>query len=1255
MLRRTLPLLFAAALALPPLARAAATPAAAPAGAAPAAPPAPSTAGPAQLQAVSARALQLAGSPRGAAQLVRLHGLSDELESLAPLAAVYRQVLARKGVDPGTRDTARLLLLDVERAQGNLDAASAQAKALGFVGDFYVAGGFDNEGKAGCDRDFGPEAAALDLTQKYVGVGGREVTWRKLPVRPLDGSVDLGAALRPNRGVVAYALTYLEAPRATRVQLGVGTSGAFRLFVNGEKALASERYNAPRPDQAQVSVQLRKGLNRVLLKVCQDSGALGFYLRQGPAGAGDARATVSLPERLPALAQGAPAAPRPLPTVNKRFAALVARAPQDGALRLDYARALAFSRAYDEREHTAAVEAERAAQALPRDAEAQLLAALLHDDDMNLRRRFLERALSASAAEASGISSVDARVALAEHELRQGHPERALPLAESAVKDAPRSPGARLMLVRTLDALGEQPRAQALLEQSLALLPRQPAVVRGAARASARMERPAETVQRLRAALQLRADDRGSRRALASKLADMADVEGAAKELRTLLTQDPFDNGVRLQLAELLGANGQPDTSAALFAEARALSPDEPEVYEREGHMALTLGKRQEALAALERSLLLRPQNPGLRDVLCTLKGEEAGGGAAQTQYRVDVQPLVREADAFANEDAVLVVDSTFVRVQRSGLSSRQHQLAVKVLNTRGLNAFRTYPITYSPDRQEVRILRARITKADGTVVDGYSENERSINDASTGMYYDVRAKVLSFSALAAGDLLELEYRLDDTAQDNLLSDYWGDVDSIQSTYPKVRYQFLVEMPKERPLYWNQAQLSGVSHQQEELQGGRTLYRWSAKSVSKVVPEPAMPGWAEVATQLHVSTYQSWEQVGRYYWGLVRDQLTPNEELRRTVDEVLTRAGVDRKDELAVVHAIYNFVVTNTRYVALEFGIHGYKPYRVDRVLSRRFGDCKDKASLIHAMLKVAGVDSRLVLLRMRDLGALSGQPASLAAFNHAIAYVPKFDLYLDGTAEFHGASELPSADRVANVLVVEPEGGSRFLTTPEARAEDNLTELNLQVALQPDGSAGLSGGSRAAGQSAPQYRRAYQSPATRKSTLERAWAQTFPGLTVKEVKLSDPTRLDQAVAVDFQMQVPRYAEASPGALRFLAFGSPRSYVQSYAPLVERRYDLVMSTPWTNRFTLRYQLPAGYRIDQVPPAYEETTPFGRVRLVQRVEAGQLVADGELALTTARVKAEDYAAFRAFLGRIDQAFGRKATAVREASTAARPSP
>jgi hypothetical protein len=371
----------------------------------------------------------------------------------------------------------------------------------------------------------------------------------------------------------------------------------------------------------------------------------------------------------------------------------------------------------------------------------------------------------------------------------------------------------------------------------------------------------------------------------------------------------------------------------------------------------------------------------------------------------------------------------------------------------------------------------------------------------------------------------------------------------------------------------------------------------------------------------------------------VRDQLQPNAELRQTVDQVLQ--GVDRKDELAVVRAIYNFVVTNTRYVALEFGIHGYKPYRVDRILARRFGDCKDKASLIHAMLKLAGVDSRMVLLRMRNLGTLSEEPASLAAFNHAIVFVPKYQLYLDGTAEFHGAKELPSADHRANVLIVDEEGKSTFLTTPEAKAEDNTTRLAMDVTLKPDGGALVKGDSTVSGQTAPEYRRAYRTVSSRKSTFERAWAQSFPGLTVNEVKLNDTTILDNDVDVNFQMTIPRYSEVMPGgALRFLPFGTGRTYQQAYATLVERRFDLVMQGPWMNKFTLLYTLPPGYTVTEMPPPLQETHSWGRVSLTYRMEGGKLVADGEVLMSSPRIKADDYSTFRAFLGRVDQAFGRK---------------
>jgi len=278
----------------------------------------------------------------------------------------------------------------------------------------------------------------------------------------------------------------------------------------------------------------------------------------------------------------------------------------------------------------------------------------------------------------------------------------------------------------------------------------------------------------------------------------------------------------------------------------------------------------------------------------------------------------------------------------------------------------------------------------------------------------------------------------------------------------------------------------------------------------------------------------------------------------------------------------------------------------------------------------------------MRHLGAIGEDPASLAVFNHAIAYVPKYDLFLDGTAEFHGARELPGADRNANILVVDPGGKSVFRMTPEATPEDNLTRLSLEIALHPDGSGQVRGQSKVSGTYAPEFRRAYQSAATRKSSFERSWSQTFPGLSVRQVTLSDPNKLDQDVTLEYQMDVPRYAEVlGQFALRFQPFsGNSGSYTQAYAQLSERRFDLVLPQPSVNQYAARYKLPTGYSVSELPTNVTEDSKFGRLRTTYRIENGILSCTAEVAVTVSRVKPEDYPAFRLFLGRVDQELSRK---------------
>jgi hypothetical protein len=44
-----------------------------------------------------------------------------------------------------------------------------------------------------------------------------------------------------------------------------------------------------------------------------------------------------------------------------------------------------------------------------------------------------------------------------------------------------------------------------------------------------------------------------------------------------------------------------------------------------------------------------------------------------------------------------------------------------------------------------------------------------------------------------------------------------------------------------------------------------------------------MPGWTEVTDYLHVSSYATWDDVGRWYWGLVEGQLLVDDAIRAGV------------------------------------------------------------------------------------------------------------------------------------------------------------------------------------------------------------------------------------------------------------------------------------------------------------------------------------------------------------------------------------
>ena len=1158
-------------------------------------------------------------------------GIGDLLPALGHLPILQQALEVATERDSLQGETAALanrLGVSLLLSRGRPERAAELARATGIVQSVAVLGPLDYSSTQPC----GLGSAVPTFGLKPIG----GVQWRSFQdIAPTGriGLSDLVSDRRDEAAVVAFGVTLTH---PTHAALYYGASAPSALALNGHWIAADSTHHPEHFGQLRVPLDLPAGQSVIELQLCRGDRPLAASLRLA-----DARGRT-----LHGAILG-------LPQPRKDSAAasgLKLRVPQPGGLlpggllfelaqRRDPEAAAVLAESltpFDDQEHRPVRERSAACHTAP---SLRCFLELARDEDLSgdkgARRAALDAAQKLAPAEGSALLELgEARYAA-----DLGYPDRALTHAQRAVRLDPDDSRAALALGQSLESFGLTGLSGRVELAAADHFPESPEVLTAASYRLERLHRESDAVLLLRRLLALRDDLLGAHESLHRLLLRQADLDGALDQLAAMRRLAPSSPRSYLEEGQLLLANAPPgtegdrrrDRARKAFAVALALSPADADLHGDIAAAELRDGDaegQQRGARELRAALALAPQSPTLR----ALDEASSSQNEAFAQHDlVDLRTAAKDNVGLPNADAVSLADITVVKVQASGLSSRVHQTILRVQTQRGAEANRTFPIEYSPDRQELRIQIARILKPNGDLVPTYQEQSRSLSEPWYDLYYDLREDDLTFPSLAPGDVLEVVYRLDDSARENLIARDFGDFLFLRDSVDRRQLAYTVLMPPGRELFHNEPKLPGFSHQIEQHPDGSQTHRFMAKDVARLQAEPEMPGYAEVAPYLHVSTQSSWAAIGDYFWSLARGQLAATPQLREAAQQIAREAG---PDPVARTAAAYDFVVSNTRYVGLEFGLHGFKPYPVGEVLARGFGDCKDKASLLVALLRELGVPADLVLLRTRHLGAISAAPASLSVFDHAIVYVPSQHRFLDGTARFYGSRELPTEDQGATALLIEPDGQSQLVVTPLVGAGTNLTDTELTFQLNGDGSATIDGSSQISGEMAPGYRRSYASDVGRQGAFEQAWSRSYPGLSVRTLSFSDLTQLERPVVLHFGLLAPRLAQQPH---EFRPFGLASGYLETYAPLSRRTYDLLLSFAFTNRFHYRCLPPPHGRL-RAPPDVHLTSAFGALDVSYEADpAGGVVVTGQLAISGGRITPADYPAFRNFLRHVDQTF------------------
>jgi tetratricopeptide (TPR) repeat protein len=210
---------------------------------------------------------------------------------------------------------------------------------------------------------------------------------------------------------------------------------------------------------------------------------------------------------------------------------------------------------------------------------------------------------------------------------------------------------------------------------------------------------------------------------------------------------------------------------------------------------------------------------------------------------------------------------------------------------------------------------------------------------------------------------------------------------------------------------------------------GRKVYLWKYSNLeSRKEEESLNPKRGTPPPSIQVSTFSSWEEIGRWYAGLQQAKVAVTPVIQAKARELTN--GLTTDD--AKLRAVYNFVSTKIHYVGLDFGIGRYQPHSAEDVLGNEYGDCKDKHTLLAALLKASGFEAWPALIHSTQ--RFDPDVPSPARFNHVISVVSRGGqlVWLDTTPEVAPYGLLMPVLRGKQALVVPAGKAPSLIVTPD-------------------------------------------------------------------------------------------------------------------------------------------------------------------------------------------------------------------------------
>jgi transglutaminase-like putative cysteine protease len=283
----------------------------------------------------------------------------------------------------------------------------------------------------------------------------------------------------------------------------------------------------------------------------------------------------------------------------------------------------------------------------------------------------------------------------------------------------------------------------------------------------------------------------------------------------------------------------------------------------------------------------------------------------------------------------------------------------------------------------------------------------------------------------------------------------------MQSPWQSVQHSvFEVEVPADLGVRYK---LLNTNNQPEITHAGnKDIYHWEQQNKPAYKLEKHsgssdayMPQVLLAPNKFQLDDYDgdmtSWKNYGLWINELYARVSGFSEDKKLFYQGLVKNAGTDR--EKAAI--LYNYLQNNMRYVSIQLGIGGLRPFPASFVDEKKYGDCKALSNYLKSALDVVGIKSNLIIIYRDYEAKIVDEKFPMNDFNHVILCIPqlKDSIWLECTS-----TSLPFANLDETTLsrkgVMITDNGGVLVNTPVSNYESNTESINTLIEVNEGGGA---------------------------------------------------------------------------------------------------------------------------------------------------------------------------------------------------------